>query len=881
MERADGASTRARQPSAEAADLVQIAKRALEAQSVEKQRAHVDHAEVPQQAWLNAPGDTLDLSKQGATALPVEVIELIKDRVERLALSHNNQIFLPENLSLCSRLFYLNLRWNNFTSFPESVLLLTNLQTLDLSRNNLTSIPDDINRMTSLKFLAFTNNQVTRLPLCMGEMTSLTRLKMDDNLIEYPSPEEFTPSPEARNRHGFESNTYVCGQVKRFMRREKERYRQETESEMSESNLETPRPLRRTNTGRFPVRPSMGSSSSHDTHQSIGSVGSANGDGRMMAEPPRFYHHAPAMAPHRPMAKDSLAIPPVRRPGLAPLAIQGYSNRSRSETIATGGQKLKRHGFVPSRKTSGPPSANSLNTRDHQSIKPTHLRTASYAPGLDDEEEVRANSMSPPDQSSRQPWVSRSRLSSLPEDRRVSKITNPTIRSARLLVYTLDQLNRPMDDVIRIIRSESPRPSTAERLHINATQNLKELDAQLHILTPLTEQQSPESKEIRQILRRSRYCVQAYHQVVSQLRLNARKLVLRGDPVYLRSLMLQIHASLLEVRNACAIQETTLVPPASGRYSNISQARSDRTVTPTQAKPSSKRARGAKIMATMRRESPMSATYSSGLLSSASSRTTTMTSMSLATPRSGDSFNPMVVSGNNGVTSTPLDSEEIWQFEKIYLSLKQVCDLADQTLISCRQDLFVRKEGAARNMSSTAARAWNLALNKCDSLMHAFDLLKEKLGRVRLNDPSNRKSRDFWVVCDGVFNAWYDLASEMKVLGSQGLDIGSVKPLLRPLQKAIKEASHVVNTSSVVRRAFDARSGAGNGSFHHQNMPPTPLSAALGPAAQATIPNTPGLGSGVTSPADHWYNYRYDTKERERERSDTVTSRYGNGYRGR
>lgn len=122
----------------------------------------------------------------------------------------------------------------------------------------------------------------------------------------------------------------------------------------------------------------------------------------------------------------------------------------------------------------------------------------------------------------------------------------------------------------------------------------------------------------------------------------------------------------------------------------------------------------------------------------------------------------------------------------------------------------------------------------------------------------------------------------MKALGQQGVDIGSIKPLLRPLQKAIKEASHIVTTSAVVKKSYDSRASSGHGSFHHhQNMPPTPLSAALGPAAQATIPNNPGMAPGVVSPADQWYNYRYEPKERERERSDTVTSRYGNGYRGR
>lgn len=80
MEREDGMTTGAR--SAEAAELIQITKRALDAQSIEDQRAHVDHADIAH-TWINTPGDTLDLSNRNARALPVEVIELIKDRIER------------------------------------------------------------------------------------------------------------------------------------------------------------------------------------------------------------------------------------------------------------------------------------------------------------------------------------------------------------------------------------------------------------------------------------------------------------------------------------------------------------------------------------------------------------------------------------------------------------------------------------------------------------------------------------------------------------------------------------------------------------------------------------------------------------------------------
>ena len=112
----------------------------------------------------------------------------------------------------------------------------------------------------------------------------------------------------------------------------------------------------------------------------------------------------------------------------------------------------------------------------------------------------------------------------------------------------------------------------------------------------------------------------------------------------------------------------------------------------------------------------------------------------------------------------------------------------------------------------------------------------------------------------------------MKNLGNQGLDIGAIKVMLRPVQKAVKDVGHVLNHSPVYKGSLKPQPPS-------SRMPPTPLSAALGPAAQATVqapvPNTPQLNPPqVISPAEHLYSYSY-AKERERERADTVTSRYG------
>jgi hypothetical protein len=70
--------------------------------------------------------------------------------------------------------------------------------------------------------------------------------------------------------------------------------------------------------------------------------------------------------------------------------------------------------------------------------------------------------------------------------------------------------------------------------------------------------------------------------------------------------------------------------------------------------------------------------------------------------------------------------------------------------------------------------------------------------------------------------------------------------LLRPLQKAIKETSQLIQTSpwSFMAALPQANNGI-NGSYVVQSpasqvpLPMTPQSAALGPAVQATVPSTP------------------------------------------
>lgn len=69
-------------PTMTVSDLVEFAKKELDADTAEKQ-AKLQAASVGELPKESQTGATLDLSRKNISALPVEVVELIKDRVER------------------------------------------------------------------------------------------------------------------------------------------------------------------------------------------------------------------------------------------------------------------------------------------------------------------------------------------------------------------------------------------------------------------------------------------------------------------------------------------------------------------------------------------------------------------------------------------------------------------------------------------------------------------------------------------------------------------------------------------------------------------------------------------------------------------------------
>jgi hypothetical protein len=117
-------------------DIISLAREAIEASRDEVRRSGEGVASTE----LQQPGVTVDLGHKNIVRLPEEVIDIIKDEIERfvtparpsssdcilmcknrLAISHNRVSAFPARLAECKRLRYLNVRYNHLKEVPRPV----------------------------------------------------------------------------------------------------------------------------------------------------------------------------------------------------------------------------------------------------------------------------------------------------------------------------------------------------------------------------------------------------------------------------------------------------------------------------------------------------------------------------------------------------------------------------------------------------------------------------------------------------------------------------------------------------------------------------------------------------------------------------------------
>jgi hypothetical protein len=504
-------------------------------------------------------------------------------------------------------------------------------------------------------------------------------------------------------------------------------------------------------------------------------------------------------------------------------------------------------------------------------------------------------------------------MSSLLEHKEETALT-PIVQGAKGILFSLFQIHSHMSTLINVIKGDDARRHSLEIVFYNASTHVEQLNEALETIVDMDPDNRDFARISSDVKRECVTCLMAYTHVGAQLRQGTPRIVEQGDPRYVRSLMLVIYGSLLELRNACislgasslAIRkghDTLRDKPADlggEQVQILSEALPAVASTPTR-EPTQPMRRfrsdtmiqhpqnglGASIpsaayqisTASPGATTPSSTTMMFGSRSRSNSRATTTLSStaasSLATPRSGESFPPIpTMPGTRINPVTGLDEfveEQI--FEKIFKQLTAAYNAALHALPSASHQFSRCLEIAETTREPEEIRVmWNNLIRRCNACFESSEALGQKLLTMKVKEPGGgaRNQKDFWQLCKVFMQSFVDLVTDMREVRNMQLLPPDIVTILRPVQKASREAGRLIETSpwsyfadvpaaphipyvygpplqtsqhhpsSSAPAPYLSSSGRLPGASPQSSaIPATPLSAALGPAVQATIPSTP------------------------------------------
>ncbi|KAI1107407.1 RAM signaling pathway protein-domain-containing protein [Jackrogersella minutella] len=797
------------------------------------------------------PGVTIDLSRKNIQALPDEVVDIIKNELERLALSHNKLFSLPARFSECTHLRYLNLRANMIKEFPLSLCDIKSLEILDMGRNRIRFLPPEVSKLSSLKVLALQKNRIEELPLCLADMVSLQMLRLAGNNITFPPKDVLQVQASSPPNDGFLEKSEiteltVTAHIKKYLKQKslsmngKEKDGENGGDELSDGT-ETPRmPIRRVVSGRFPIRVN----------------GSDVSDLRSPAvlRPPPI----PSRSHARGLSQQNTA---VRRPGVMPLTIGNPNERvrSNSETLlqASGAgrpsERNRRMGIVSRKPTDlGTLEEGQANNRF------SHYRGLSHGSSMTGNLDPNGASVVSPN-SPAEPLLNRPnyvrRLSVLPEQRRESRVFDPIIESAKGILYAIFQIHPMIQLFTRLTNDGTTKRSSLEIVFYNTNFHIEQLEQEIQKHEFTTENSPYTSRENENVQRAVLTLVNAYSHVCSLLMNNMNTIVENGDPRYIRTMMMLLYHSIMELRiTANEITGGNSEPilgqgyPRPGIEDTIKahSRESSRTPTIDRPGPGSRPRPGAFVHnpSNLRVATDMTVPYING--------TGRMAQVTSATPRSGESF-----ASSNGDIRFPISSSADERlFEKVFLALQKSSDLVMRILPNINQQFHAYRRSAENQRAPEhIVHCWKGLVAKCSIAIADTEHLKDRLSLIKLKEPGVRTDPLFWTLCKSFIDSWAEFGGKLKSSMDQISFPLDIRTRLRPIQISVKETNQLIMNSPwayLLRHAGNISDASLYHSPSHYSsssgvtqihLPMTPQSAALGPAVQATVPSTPQSAS--------------------------------------
>ena len=799
------------------------------------------------------PKLTLDLGHSSIARLPETVVDLIKDEVDRLSLSHNQIWHIPLRFSECTHLRYLNIRSNVFREIPRGVYKLPLLEILDISRNKVRKISKDIRNLTSLRVFAVVHNRIEDLPVELCEMKNLQICKIAENPLRFKL-KKVVEAKEAEvsfsEMNDNEKETAITTEIKRFLRESLPIMAPidvEAAQQLEDSPIETPKPTKRMPSSRFPVIPSA-----------------ANGDMRPdpnkvspnQANPPPI----PTRSHYRMTSGAGTGLA-LKRPGITALISNNERNRSNSESVlqTSNAVRVKRMGMLRNKQ-------NLDSIEESKANRLSHLRGFSHASAL----KRNGAPPSPGGGSSSSPNSPREvrlqrngfvkRLSSLPEHKTDAPWQTPIMEGAKGILYALYQVHPHISGLIAAIRGKEGKRSSLEITFFAAATQVDRLNEALDRADAVDPEDAESVDKAEGLVQEDCHrCITAYIHVSAQLQVNIKQIVKRSNARYVRSLMLLLYGSIMEIRNAITnfgfevrtvqrghnrqkssgprhpiqtIPEEFSTPQQSARAATPTRdtlmhqrpgmrLRSDTTiihpglngVVPPQ--PSIPASLPTPINLT---GTTMNGTYISnassyingnglnghGVRSRSNSRNTSQASTAYSsvtsTPRSVEGFHlprtnayPMRVNPGTGMT----DQQEEQLFGHIFLSLTRAYESALQC-IPIAKEHFIRCIEAAEDTRQPKAihDLWSTLIYRCKLCLDVSEALQLRLTSMRIKDAEGgRSDPSFWQLCKTFLQNFVELVQEMKEVRALRLLPAEVIAVLRPVQKSCRDAGRLFDGS--------------------------------------------------------------------------------------
>lgn len=504
------------------------------------------------------------------------------------------------------------------------------------------------------------------------------------------------------------------------------------------------------------------------------------------------------------------------RPGLAPLA-DGSNERTRSNSesiMPTSNlkerQKDKRRAFWSKDKN----LSRALTEQDTPYLNrfSEHLRgqsTGSTPPnGSTAVTSDSSAQISPVDAEHTRPHFA-TRLSSLQEGKRRSRVTEPVVQCAMMIAYSLEQVHHPLTQLLRSGPGKRILRGPVEGLVNSVSESLRELRSHIDQYER-SEDDHDLGRSKAATLYHCRAAISSFTSLGTVVRQQISSLVPVADKQIVRSLMHLLYASLFEVRNARAKLGDFDFRPSDGTaevrngvhgsYSTTNDFH--RPGTSFRAREQNKALQNGADYTIRSRPLYPPAQHSTNL----ASRSASTTSYAPPTPFSSGSFEPYSHSqapttrSNSDAWMHPAADAEAYQegvFERVVGHTDDACTKALDAIPHCEAILDEAYKEAVDQGRGQTSELYLSALERCRIILEAAKDLKNQLTTFRPRTSQARERPEFWQLCNAFTRAYFLAANQIKFISKNAYTISCdhIKVHLKPLQKLVKEVSKEVESS--------------------------------------------------------------------------------------